>query len=111
MTLASDDLSWPACRLNEALEALARTRGLAARTAGLEAPPAQLTADQNQRLGPWIASAADWLGLEAEPVETPYAEVNELLTRAGPAIFRIPGNGTADTESRFLSLAGRPGPR
>ena len=42
------------------------------------------------------------LGLEAEPVEAPYAEVEQLVRRAGPALLRLPGGG----EPRFLALLG-----
>jgi ATP-binding cassette, subfamily B, bacterial len=106
MTTTCDDVSWPASRLNEALEGLARARGLTARTASLEAPPADAP---SERLGPWIESAADWLGLEAEPVDTPYAEVSELLTRAGPALLRLPRD--REGEARFVALAGSRGRR
>jgi hypothetical protein len=44
--------------------------------------------------------AAGWLGLEAEPVEAPYPEVDQLSAGARPALVRLPG----EAEPRFLAL-------
>ena len=43
---------------------------------------------------------AAWLGLEAEPVEASYTEVERLVRAAGPAMLRLPGVGAP----RFLAL-------
>jgi ATP-binding cassette subfamily B protein len=104
MTPTWNEMSWPASRLGHALEALARRCGLTVRGSGLEAPPQALTAAQAEGMGSWIEAAADWLGLEAEPVQTPYGEVGEMLARAGPALLRLPREGNA--EARFLALVG-----
>jgi ATP-binding cassette subfamily B protein len=90
-------IRWPACRLGEAIEALGRRSGLEPRAAELAAPP---TTAPDSLLGPWIEAAAAWLGLEAEPVEAPYAEADRLIRGAGPALLRV-----ADGEGpRFLVL-------
>ncbi|HEX8201147.1 MAG TPA: ABC transporter ATP-binding protein [Isosphaeraceae bacterium] len=87
-------ISWPACRLGEAIEALGLRGGLGPRPAELDAPPA------DGALEVWIEAAAAWLGLEAEPVEVPYAEADRLVRGAGPALLRVADG----RESRFLVL-------
>jgi ATP-binding cassette, subfamily B, bacterial len=94
------ELSWPAARLGEALETAARRAGLGAREAEVGAPPARLLTADSALLGRWIESVARWLNLEAEPVETPYAEIEQLLRTAGPALVRLPDR----QEARFLIL-------
>jgi ATP-binding cassette subfamily B protein len=96
------DLSWPAARLVEAIDALGRHSGLTARTARRHepcGPPAQL---DDTALGRWIEASAGWLGFEAEAVETPYPDVESFVRTAGPALLRLPGEGGA----RFLVLLG-----
>jgi ATP-binding cassette, subfamily B, bacterial len=56
----------------------------------------------DEALGRWLAAAAGHLGLEAEPTEIPYGEVEPLLQQAGPALLRLPGDG----EPCFLALLG-----
>jgi ATP-binding cassette subfamily B protein len=97
---ALDQLSWPVSRLGEALEALARTGGLAPRAVEVPPPPPGLARDGAEGLGRWIEATAAALGLEVEPVDVPYAEVEWLVRSAGPALLRLPG---AD-EPRVLAL-------
>ena len=66
------------------------------------APPHDLMQGADEALTRWIEAAAGCLGLEAEPVDAPYAEVEQLMHRAGPALLRWPGPG----EPRFLTLLG-----
>jgi hypothetical protein len=56
----------------------------------------------DEALGRWLAAAAGHLGLEAEPMEIPYGEVECLLQRTGPALLRCPEGG----EPRFLAVLG-----
>ena len=93
-------LAWPASRLDEALEALARRADLAPRAVEFLSPPAELLQQGDEALGRWLRSAAGHLGLEAEPMEIPYGEVEPLLRQAGPALLRLPGDG----EPCFLAL-------
>lgn len=95
-------ISWPAGRLGEAIEALGRCGGLEPRAAELEPLPAELCDGPGPPLGAWIEAAAAWLGLEAEPVEAPYAEADRLVRGAGPALLRIPD----ESGPRFLVLLG-----
>jgi hypothetical protein len=83
-------LAWPLTRLGELLEALARQRGLPLSGRDTPRPPEGLARADTEGLGAWIAATASWLGLEAESVEAPYAEVERLIGGAGPAILRLP---------------------
>lgn len=49
--------------------------------------------------------SVECLGLEAEAVETAYADVERFVLGAGPAIVRLPGTG----EPRFVALLGGKG--
>ncbi|MFL5542227.1 MAG: hypothetical protein ACJ8J0_24785, partial [Longimicrobiaceae bacterium] len=62
---------WPAARLGEALELLARRAGYRPRAVPVEPPPAGVGDEAVER---WLQAAARWLGVEAEPVEAPYAQ-------------------------------------
>jgi ATP-binding cassette subfamily B protein len=83
------NIGWPATRLSEAIEALARQSGLPLAAAPLERAPAQLRDATSPQIGAWIEAAARALDLEAEPVEVPFAEVEQFIGRAGPAIFHL----------------------
>jgi len=88
-----DAVAWPGARLGEAIAALARASGLAPRLRAVPAaPPEQVW--HGEALGRWIAASAAWLGLEAEPVMVSYAEAHQLIRGAGPALLRLPRDGT-----------------
>jgi ATP-binding cassette, subfamily B, bacterial len=86
-----DSLAWPAGRLGEALSALARHAGL--RPARLDLPEPDETASPDD-LDRWTTAAAAAMGLEAEPVEVSYGEVEALVQGGGPALLRLPGEGS-----------------
>lgn len=92
-------LAWPLSQLGEALQSLARHSGVPPLPPEVSAPHLGLAADDATALSAWLEGTAAWLGLEVEPVETPYAEVATLLRRAGPALLRLPGK-----TPRFLVL-------
>ena len=94
--------SWPISKLGEALEALAHTCGLTPTAIEIPAPPHALMQGADEALTRWIEAVAGGLGLEAESVDARYAEVEQLVRRAGPALLRWPGPG----EPRFLVLLG-----
>src|SRR5215467_15545232 len=104
---ALNTLVWPMGRLGEAIMVLARLQGW--RLRNLEAPVYQEGLEQEgiEALGVWLEAAATWLGVEAEPVEVPYAEVESLVRRAGPALLRLPGL----EKPGFLALLGYQGRR
>jgi len=89
-------IAWPANRLAEALEALALRSGLRPKSVELPIPPAGI-ADEPRRLGLWIESGANTLGVEAEPSEIRYAEVERKLASAAPALIRC-------SDGRLLAL-------
>lgn len=96
-------LTWPLSRVGEAIEMIARESGLAPRD--VEPPLPRPDMARNRAMpGRWIEDAATWFGVEAEPVESPYPEVEMMLRSAGPALVQLPGN-----EPTFLALLGRRG--
>ncbi len=99
MTMDLAALAWPVHRLGEALSILARRRGLAPGKLDLAEPGDGASAEDLDR---WIGAAVAAMGLEAEPVEASYGEVESLLRRASPALLRLPGTGSP----RFLPLLG-----
>ena len=103
MTEDLGTLSWPLSRLGEMIEALARRCGLfSGAVQNLTVPP-NLKPDDDDSLGTWIDAAAARLGIEAEPVELAYVEVQPFITATGPLLIRLPGN------TRFVALGGRRG--
>ncbi len=101
-----DTISWPASRLGELIEALARASLLTAKPERVPEPPATLVLQGGEGSGKWIEEATRWLGLEAEPVEVSYAEVESFLRSASPVILQLPGSQVLTSEPRFLGLLG-----
>lgn len=97
---ALDLALWPAARLGEAVEALAAASGLA-RRAG-EVPAAHLPPDDAG-----VDRAARPLGVDAQAVQSPYAEVERMLRGCAPAVLRVSRGG----EERFLAVLGTRGRR
>src|SRR4029453_7754140 len=99
---ALDALAWPVGRLGEAIAGLARLRGWKLRS--VEAPicPTGLEQGNPEALDVWVEAVADCFGVEAEPVEVPYAEVESLVRGVGPALIRLPGR----EKPGFLALLG-----
>lgn len=101
----TDDLigiSWPREKLGEALEALARRSDLS-RGADIPDAPQALESSDDETLGEWIKATAGKLGLEAEPVFSSYAELEEMIRAGGPALVRL----RAGRQPRYLLLLGR----
>lgn len=93
MTESLASLCWPASRLGEALQRLAHHSGMPGRAISrLPVPDASLQQGE-QPIGPWLEATATFLGFEAEPIGTRYAELPALLRRAGPALVQLPGEG------------------
>ncbi len=79
---------WPEHTLGQLLEALARRAGLQLRAVEIEPAPQGL----NERgLTQWMEDSCGRLGLESEPVLFTGQDVEEKLSRAGPAILCLPG--------------------
>jgi ATP-binding cassette subfamily B protein len=82
--------------------ALARKRGWRLRSVEIPVCPEERGQGSTEALGEWLETAATWLGLEAEPVAVPYAEVEALVRGAAPALIRLP----ATAKPGFLVLLG-----
>lgn len=80
-------ITWPPNRAAEALEALARKSGLRPRSTTV-VTPAVVDAEPT-RLGRWIEASAAALGLDAEPEEIRYADLDRILASAPPALIRL----------------------
>ncbi|MDD5580640.1 MAG: ABC transporter ATP-binding protein [Methylobacter sp.] len=93
------NLSWPLSRLGEGIEELARHGRLNPDTRG-RLVPEPLHQQDSADLGRWIEWMSDRLGLEAEPVETPVSQFEQLLRNVGPAVLQI----KIDEDIRFLLL-------
>ncbi len=78
------EIAWPFERIGEAITALARRGGLDPLPKDLPVPPALAP----ETHGDWIEACAQILGIEAERVETPYAELESSI--AGARITLIP---------------------
>jgi ATP-binding cassette, subfamily B, bacterial len=100
LNTALTELAWPMARLGEALEALARRTGLTDSRGDTATPPPSLAGTGDELIGDWVESLAVWLGLDAEPIEVPYTEVQRLVAGSAPALLRLPGEG----EPLFLVL-------
>ncbi len=96
------DLLWPASRLGEALEQLARHGRLSPRAVEMPTPPPGADTVPVGVLDRWVNDGATWLGLEAEAVRLPYADVADMVRGAGPALLHVPWEGA----SRLLLLVG-----
>lgn len=100
-----DGAVWPANRIGEMIRVLARRGGLDPREVDLPMMSHPVFSEDRVRLGEWIESAADMLAIEAEPMETRYPEIEDLLRGAGPAILCLPGQGPP----RLFALLGSSG--
>ncbi|HEV3052996.1 MAG TPA: hypothetical protein VGX50_21995, partial [Longimicrobium sp.] len=94
---ALDAALWPAARAGEALDALAAASGLATRREGSAPAPLFGLVDDDA-----VDPAARAMGVEAQSVQSAYAEVERMLRGCGPALLRIPGGG----ETRLLAVLG-----
>src|SRR5687767_7823496 len=92
-------ICWPASKLGDGLSSLAQRAGLHPKAVAIPVPPARVAADEVE-LHYWLDSAAAWLDIEAEPVESTYAQVMPFLKSCGPALVQL----DFEHESRFLAV-------
>ncbi len=104
--LSLTKIAWPAARLGELLENLARRARMLGGHERLPPPPdSLLLPEQGEALAVWLDSAAGTLGVETEPISLQYADLHRLLSAGGPAILRIPNpNSSRDPGSQILYL-------
>jgi ATP-binding cassette subfamily B protein len=119
-----DQCRWPAARLGEGIEVLGRASGLLGHAVDNardhstgspewlndyddgQAPANHLANHLSTRIGDWIEAAADYVGLEAEPVSAPCSELHALICSGWPLLLMVPGGGPPT----FLLIV-RGGPR
>lgn len=94
--------AWPATRLGEALEALARKSGLLSSIIQVEWQSLQTPQLEESQVGRWLDASAASMGFETEAVTAPYPDIEPLIRGAGPALLRLPGEDGA----RFLTVLG-----
>lgn len=94
--------TWATADLGEALTVLARHRGLTSVSAA-DAPAPPTPGAGGAAWEGWVAALAQQQGLEAEPTEVAYSEIDDALRQMAPALVRLNVAG----EHRFLALAGR----
>lgn len=87
MTL--DEYAWPVARLGEGLTEMGSNRGFISPRAAVANPP-PTSARTPGSLALWLEQAAAILGMEVEPVESTYPQVETLLRHGGPALIRLP---------------------
>jgi ATP-binding cassette subfamily B protein len=99
MTPGGAEITWPASRLGEALEALVQSSDLSSKAGETGNPSTHAVRDAGT-FGRWVETAVASLGLEAEPAGVCYSELEDYLRTAGPALIRMAGNG----EAHFLAV-------
>ena len=103
--LPLDTIAWPASRLGELMENLARRSKLVSHPVELPQPSSRALSSE-EAVGKWVEVAAGNLGLEAEPVDMYYVHVEKLIQAGGPIILRLPGPVEKDQPDLIALLKG-----
>ncbi|MCH7750000.1 MAG: ABC transporter ATP-binding protein, partial [Acidobacteria bacterium] len=53
-------------------------------------PPASSSSATPEKMGLWIETACEWLGVEAQATTVAYAEIERMLRSGAPAVLRCP---------------------
>lgn len=85
-----DTLAWHLHSLGEAVELLALKANIGARAAERTLPSFPENLLSEPILTRWMDLVASALAIECEPVNATYAECQEFLSKAAPAILRLP---------------------
>jgi ATP-binding cassette, subfamily B, bacterial len=84
-------LCWPHARLGEAILELSRASGLQRHSAcAAERPDCAGILNGDETFAARTRTIAARLGIEAEPAQVTYQECEQFLSRAGPALVRLP---------------------
>jgi len=75
--------------LGQAVSDLSCAAGLEPRLLPVPSPTAEALEDE-QLLERWVEAAADYFGVEAEPVETTFSDLEGTIRRFAPGIIRVP---------------------
>lgn len=100
MILGPWEATWPAPRLGELLSELVARSGFA--RGRVENPPASFDSGDFEQVELWVDAASDWLGVESEPTQAGYNDVESFVRHGGPAVLRL----RVDREFRFLGILG-----
>lgn len=103
--LSLDTIAWPASRLGELIENLARKSKLVSHPVELPQPSSSALRSE-EAVGRWVEVAAGNIELEAEPVDMLYVHVEKLLHAGGPIILRLPGPVEKDQPGLIALLKG-----
>ena len=84
--------AWAYGALDDAIQGLAQKRNFisAAQTNGAERPLALEETYSPDTIEKQVETLTDWIGVEAEPVHTTYADFTTFLRHGGPAILMLP---------------------
>ncbi len=96
--------AWHPSKLSEAIELLARKRNLLPQ-AEIIAPsvPSALNLGDDAAIEQWMTTVAAELKIEIEPIAITYAEVEQFVARAAPALVQLPMRA-GDAAPYFLAL-------
>ena len=83
------DLCWPDRQVGEAISALVRRCGLSAKLSDIKNPSSWCKQFDRARWTRWISDSVASLDVEAEEVDSSYAELEGFLRQAGPALLRL----------------------
>ncbi|MGA1839036.1 MAG: ATP-binding cassette domain-containing protein [bacterium] len=97
-----DILYWPVSRLGEALKLMGEISGLSPKPEEIPLAP-KGTSENEDSISEWIEALAQWIGIEAEPMEVSYGDVETFILRSAPALIRLPGDGSPS----FFALLGQ----
>ena len=95
-----NNVCWSSELIADALDALASKSGLSPKSVELPPPGSSIEECTTEIFGQWLESAAEMIGLEAEEVETAYADAEHMVKSAGPALLKL----ELDDKPRFLAL-------
>ena len=95
-------ISWPISRLPEAVRALAIRSGLLSE--GIETSVELSYQSHSDDSNKNVDQMAQQLGIEAEALKIPYCDVEAMLARSGPALFRLPPRRKEDNKPHFVAV-------
>lgn len=84
---------WPPSKLEEAIEILAQKAGFPLTSGKVLIPPDNLDHADDETIDEWIRFVSEQLSVEAEPIESPYSEIGQVVRGSGPALLRVPDQG------------------
>lgn len=94
-------LSWPAGKVAEGVRALAIKSGLIKQDGGRTK---EFSSQQSVSRVLEIDQIAQQWGIEAESVSVSYNDLESMLQRSGPTLFRLPARSQHEHEARFVSV-------